>query len=195
DGARMGHLINEQALKEILEEINIPIQVGGGIRSMQDVERLLNIGAGKAIIGTKAVGNPAFIKDVITNFGKDKIIVSIDTIDGMIVTNGWEKASSVRAIDHAMEMKKLGVINISYVDASRENHTSFNFIEEIHELYEKTGLHIITRGNRWSLKELEKLEEINVRGVVIEKDVFPGSMDIKSLIEIFNKGEADTYGR
>lgn len=194
DGAMMGHLENEEIIKDIVEEISIPIQVGGGIRSVQDVERLLNIGVNRVIIGTKAVGNPAFVKDVINNFGENRIIVSLDTIDGMIVTNGWEKVSSSRALDHAMEMEHLGVKNITYIDASRQTHTSYNFIEEINELKQKTSINIITRGNHWTLKELEKLEEMNVLGVVLEKDIFPGALDMKKLMEIFNKGETNIYG-
>ena len=192
DGARMGNLVNEESISSIVSKISIPIEVGGGIRSLKDVEHLLDLGASRVIIGTKAVGNPAFIKDVIANFGQDKILVSIDTNDGFVVTEGFEKINSVRAIDHAIEMKSYGVQNICYVDASTKMHTTFSFCEEIDELYNKTKLNIIAKGNISSVKDLEKLKDVNAYGVVLEKNEIQRELNIKKAIDIFEKG--DSYG-
>lgn len=186
DGARLGHIANEESVEKILGAVNIPVQIGGGVRSLKDIEHLLEMGASRVIVGTKAVGNPTFIKDAITNFGSEKIVVSIDSKDGFIVTEGWEKVNSVRAIDHALDMKRYGVKYICYVDASQMGHTSFDFAEELNGLYRKTGLNIIAMGNMLSLKELELLKEQNAYAVVLGNREKSRDLDIKKAIELFN---------
>lgn len=189
DGARMGTMVNEESISGLIARTSLPIAVGGGIRTLKDVEHLLAIGASKIVIGTKAVGNPAFVKEVIANFGPQKILVSIDTKDGFVVTNGFEKLNSMRVIDHAMEMLEYGVRNICYVDASNKLHTAYSFCEEVDELYRKTGLNIVAMGNIGSLKDLERLKEANAYGVVLEKNEFQQELNIKRAIEIFEKGD------
>lgn len=193
DGARMGTIINEESVLNILERVKIPIEVGGGIRSLKDIEHLLDLGVSRVVIGTKAVGNPAFVKDVISNFGKDRIVVSIDTKDGFVVTDGFEKMNAMRAIDHAVEMKSYGVQNICYVDASSKRHSSFSFCEEIDVLYKKTNLTIVAMGNIHSIKELERLKEVHAFGVVLEKKESKRELNIEKAIEIFEKGDTK-YG-
>lgn len=192
DGAETGTLMNEEGISAILTKTSLPVEVGGGIRHLKDVEHLLSLGASRIIIGTKAVGNPAFVKDVIANFGPQKILVSIDTKDGFVVTNGFGTINPVRVMEHAMEMLEYGVRNICYVDASNKLHAAYSFCEEVEELYRRTGLNIIAMGNVESLKDLERLKEANADGVVLEKNEFQQELNIKRAIEIFEKG--DHYG-
>ncbi|MFA9465773.1 MAG: HisA/HisF-related TIM barrel protein [Velocimicrobium sp.] len=191
DGARIGTFVNEESILAILSRVSIPIEVGGGIRSLKKVEHLLDMGASRVVIGTKAVGNPAFVKEVISNFGQERILFSIDTKNGFVVTEGFEKINSMRAIDYAIEMKSYGVKNICYVDASQKKHTSYSFCEEIEALYQKTKLNIIAKGNISSMKELEKLKEVNTCGVVLEENEVLREINIKKAIDIFEKGDSD----
>lgn len=120
DGALVGHSVNEAAIKEIVDNINIPIQLGGGIRSIKDIEQKLKLGIERVIIGTKAAIDPAFMKEAVTIFGSDRIIAGIDAKDGIVAVEGWEKLSHYNAVSLALEMKKAGVKTIIYTDIAKD---------------------------------------------------------------------------
>ena len=89
DGALVGHSVNEAVIKEIVDNVSIPIQLGGGIRSIKDIENKLNLGIDRVIIGTKAAVDPAFMKEAISTFGPERIIAGIDAKDGVVAVEGW----------------------------------------------------------------------------------------------------------
>lgn len=187
DGGRLGHIVNEESIAKILETVEVPVQIGGGVRTLKDIEHLLNLGAMRVLIGTKAVGNPSFIKDAILNFGSDKIVVSIDARDEFVVTEGWEKMNSVRTIDHAAMMKESGVKYLCYVDASLNNHTAFYFHEELQKIYNKTGLNVIAMGKNLSIKDLEQLKEHGAYAAVLGTDEKIRINEMKTAIELFKE--------
>ncbi|MGB4658247.1 MAG: 1-(5-phosphoribosyl)-5-[(5-phosphoribosylamino)methylideneamino]imidazole-4-carboxamide isomerase [Mobilitalea sp.] len=187
DGALVGHSVNDEVIKSIVSEVGVPVQVGGGIRTIKDIESKLSLGVARVIIGTKAVKDPAFIKEAIATFGADRIVIGIDAKDGMVAIEGWEKISSYQAVSLAMEMKKLGVKTIVYTDISKDGMLQGPNISHTKEMVDVTGLNIIASGGVSSLKDLEMLGEINVYGAIIGKALYENRIDLKAAVGLFEK--------
>jgi phosphoribosylformimino-5-aminoimidazole carboxamide ribotide isomerase len=187
DGALVGHSVNDEVIKSIVNEVKIPIQVGGGIRTIKDIESKLALGIDRVIIGTKAVNDPAFIKEAITTFGSKRIVIGIDAKDGMVAIEGWEKLSNYQAVTLALEMKKYGVKTIVYTDISKDGMLQGPNIAHTKEMVQTTGLNIIASGGVSSLKDLEMLEEIDVYGAIIGKALYENRIDLKKAVHLFEK--------
>jgi len=189
DGALLGHSVNDEVISAIVSEVKIPVQVGGGIRTIKDIENKLNLGVERVIIGTKAVKDPAFIKEAINTFGADKIVIGIDAKDGMVAIEGWEVISSYQATALALEMKKCGVKTIVYTDITKDGMLQGPNITHTKEMVDITGLNIIASGGVSSLKDLEMLYEINVYGVIMGKALYENRIDLKTAIHMFEKNK------
>lgn len=187
DGALVGHSVNDEVIKEIVKEVKIPVQVGGGVRTIKDIENKLSLGIDRVIIGTKAVKDPAFIKEAIATFGSKRIVIGIDAKDGMVAIEGWEKVSSYQAVSLAIEMKKLGVKTIVYTDISKDGMLQGPNIGHTKEMVQVTGLNIIASGGVASLKDLEMLEEINVYGAIMGKALYENRIDLKKAVNLFER--------
>lgn len=187
DGALVGHSVNDDVIREIVTEVKIPVQVGGGIRTIKDIENKLDLGVERVIIGTKAVKDPAFIKEAVATFGSKRIVIGIDAKDGMVAIEGWEKVSSYQAVALALEMKKYGVKTIVYTDISKDGMLQGPNVSHTKELAEVTGLNIIASGGVSSLKDLESLEEIKVYGAIIGKALYENRIDLKKAVQLFEK--------
>lgn len=189
DGAFADRGINEEVIRQIIQAVSIPVQIGGGIRTIKDIDNLLNLGATRVVIGTAAASNPAFVKDAISIFGPDKIIVAIDGKNGMVVIEGWEKVSTYYVIPLAIEMMELGVKTIIYTDVIRENELLGPKTENVQELLEAVPINIIVSGGGSSLKELEVLDSIGAHGTIVGRALYENKLNLKSAIELFEKGE------
>jgi phosphoribosylformimino-5-aminoimidazole carboxamide ribotide isomerase len=189
DGALAGHSVNEEAIKEITKSVKVPIQVGGGIRTIKDIENKLNLGVNRVIIGTKAVESSAFIKEAISTFGADKIVIGIDAKNGMVAIEGWEKVSNYNAVTLGIHMKEIGVKTIVYTDIAKDGMLQGPNLEHTKEMVEATGLDIIASGGVSSLKDLEMLSDISVHGAIIGKALYENRIELKNAVELFEKGE------
>ena len=185
DGALVGHSINEAVIKEIVDNVSIPIQLGGGIRSIKDIENKLNLGIDRVIIGTKAAVDPAFMKEAISTFGPERIIAGIDAKDGVVAVEGWERLSSFNAVALALEMKNAGVEMIIYTDIAKDGMLQGPNIHYTAEMVEETGLKFIASGGISSIKDLEILNEINVYGAIIGKALYEKKIDLVKAIDMF----------
>lgn len=185
DGALVGHSVNDEVIRDIVSEVSIPVQVGGGIRTIKDIEQKLSLGVERVIIGTKAVKDPAFIKEVVNTFGADRIVIGIDAKDGMVAIEGWEKVSSYQAVSLALEMKKYGVTTIVYTDISKDGMLQGPNVAYTQEMVNATGLNIIASGGVSSLKDLELLQEINVYGAIMGKALYENRIDLKTAVSLF----------
>lgn len=182
DAALAGHSINEAAIRGIIEAVSIPVQTGGGIRTPKDVETKLNMGLSRVIIGTKAVENPAFVKEMVENFGAEKIVVGIDAKNGLVAVSGWETVSEVNAVDLALQMKDAGVKTIVYTDISRDGMLSGPNFEYTAKMVKNTGLDIIASGGVSSIRDLEELAKIDVEGAIIGKAIYEKRIDLKEAL-------------
>lgn len=189
DGALAGHSVNQDVIKEIVDSVHVPIQLGGGIRSMKDIETALNFGINRVIIGTKAVQEPMFVKEAVSNFGSDKIVVGVDAKNGMVAIEGWEKVSNLHAVNLCLKMKEMGAETIAYTDISKDGMLNGPNVEHTKELSDVTGMKIIASGGVSSMKDLERLNDAGIYGAIIGKALYENRLNLKTVIRIYEKGE------
>ncbi|TCT17024.1 1-(5-phosphoribosyl)-5-[(5-phosphoribosylamino)methylideneamino] imidazole-4-carboxamide isomerase [Natranaerovirga pectinivora] len=189
DGALVGKSVNEETIKKIVEAVNVPVQVGGGIRTIQDIERKLNLGVSRVIIGTKAVEDPNLVKEAIRLFGPEKIVIGIDAKNGMVAVEGWEKVSKLTALDLCKDMASIGVKTVVYTDIAKDGMLMGPNLEYTGLLASETGLDIIASGGVSSLKDLENLEKVNVEGAIIGKALYTNNIQLDEAVRMFERGE------
>lgn len=185
DGALKGTGANEEALKRIVENVGIPVEIGGGIRTMQDIEHRLDLGVARVILGTKAVESPEFVKEAVEKFGADKIVIGIDAKDGFVAIKGWETISSTDAVTLALSMKELGVKTIIYTDISKDGMLCGPNFAQTARMVEATGMNIVASGGVSCMNDLIKLEEIGVEGAILGKAIYEKKVDLKEAARRF----------
>ncbi len=183
DGVLVGRLVNEDAIRSIAEAVSIPIQVGGGLRTIKDIENVLRLGADSAVIGTKAVEKPLFIRDLLQVLPAEKIIVSIDAINGMVTTDGWAKLSSFNSVNMARTMRSYGVHRIAYTDI--DSVLNGPNIEHMEEMLGISGIEVMVAGGISSKKELEMINSIHAPKVIVGKALYDGSISLKNALETY----------
>ena len=181
DGARTGSPQNITAIKNILDAVKIPIEVGGGIRTLDDVEKLLALGVRRVILGSVAVENISLVEDAAKKFG-DKIVVGIDARGGFVATHGWEKSSAVKAEELAKKIVAAGVKTIIYTDISKDGMLSGVNAESFAELAKNSGAEIIASGGVKSLEDIRALKAAKIAGVIVGKAIYTGTLDLAAAI-------------
>lgn len=185
DGALHGTGANEEALRGILEHVTIPVELGGGIRTLQDIEHRLNMGVNRVILGSKAVESREFVRDALKRFGADRIVIGIDAKDGRVAILGWETISDRMAAELAVQMAELGVKNIIYTDIAKDGMLSGPNLENTAQLVAAAKCSIIASGGVSSLEDLEALEHIGVEGAILGKALYEKRVDLKSAVARF----------
>lgn len=185
DGALMGRGVNRDVIREIARTVYVPVQLGGGIRTKADMEEVFELGVARAIIGTKAVSEPAFVKECIKTFGADRIAVGIDAKNGLVAVDGWGEVSSVTALDLGREMRELGVKTIVYTDISKDGMLAGPNITATKELSDAIGIDIIASGGVSTMEDLEKLHANGIHGVIIGKALYEKRIDLAKAISVF----------
>ena len=185
DGALAGYSVNEEVIRRIADTVSIPIEIGGGIRSKEAVERMLDLGVRRVIIGTKAAEHPEFLRDMVRTFGEEAIVAGVDSKDGMVAVEGWEKVSSLTASDLCLTMKEYGVRHIVYTDISRDGMLSGPNVEATRKLTEETGLDIIASGGVSCMEDLKCLHEAGIRGAIIGKALYENRIDLAEAVRLY----------
>lgn len=189
DGAKDGTLVNEKAIREIVERVSIPIELGGGVRSEEDAAHILELGVSRVIIGTKAVEEPELVKRLVDRFGAERIVVGIDAHNGKVAVKGWEVVSEVPALELALSMKEKGVKTIIYTDISKDGMLCGPNVKETVSLAGGSGLEIIASGGVSGMKDLEELAEAGVEGAIIGKALYEERIDLKAAVNRFERTE------
>ena len=185
DGALAGYSVNEEVIRRIADTVSIPIEIGGGIRSKEAVERMLDLGVRRVIIGPKAAEHPEFLRDMVRTFGEEAIVAGVDAKDGMVAVEGWEKVSSLTASDLCLTMKEYGVRHIVYTDISRDGMLSGPNVEATRKLTEETGLDIIASGGVSCMEDLKCLHEAGIRGAIIGKALYENRIDLAEAVRLY----------
>jgi phosphoribosylformimino-5-aminoimidazole carboxamide ribotide isomerase len=181
NGAFAGKPVNEGAIKAILAEVGneIPVQLGGGIRDLDTIERYLDDGLSYIIIGTAAVKNPGFLHDACTAFG-GHIIVGLDAKDGKVATDGWSKLTGHEVVDLAQKFQDYGVEGVIYTDIGRDGMLSGINIEATVKLAQALTIPVIASGGLSNLADIEKLcavESEGIEGVICGRAIYSGDLD------------------
>ncbi|KML46539.1 1-(5-phosphoribosyl)-5-[(5-phosphoribosylamino)methylideneamino] imidazole-4-carboxamide isomerase [Burkholderia cepacia] len=181
NGAFAGKPRNLEAIEAILDEVGdeIPVQLGGGIRSLETIEKYLDAGLSYVIIGTAAVKDPGFLQDACTAFA-GSIIVGLDAKDGKVATDGWSKLTGHEVIDLARKFEDYGVESIVYTDIGRDGMLQGINIEATVKLAQAVGIPVIASGGLSNLTDIENLcevEEQGVEGVICGRAIYSGDLD------------------
>lgn len=187
DGALEGHSVNKETIKKIVSSVSIPCELGGGIRTMEDIERVLSYGVYRVIIGTKAVSDPEFVREAVARFGAEHIVVGVDAKNGMVAIEGWEKVSDKSALSMCLSMKEMGVMNIVYTDISKDGMLMGPNVAMTKELTDKTGLNVIASGGVSSMDDLRNLNAAGIKGAIIGKAIYENRVTVKEAVDEFEK--------
>ena len=181
EGAKEGKSFNLDAIAKICAAVKVPVQVGGGIRNMETVENMLNIGVSRVILGTAALANPDFVKEAVAKYG-DKIAVGIDAKDGKVAVQGRLEVSNTNAIDFAREMEKIGVANIIYTDIATDGMLQGPNVAAMQEMAEAVSLNIIASGGVSCANDVKVLRKTNVGGVIVGKALYTGAVTLEEIL-------------
>jgi phosphoribosylformimino-5-aminoimidazole carboxamide ribotide isomerase len=181
NGAFAGKPINEAAVKAIIKEVGseIPIQLGGGIRDLDTIERYLDDGISYIIIGTAAVKSPGFLKDACTAFG-GHIIVGLDAKDGKVATDGWSKLTGHEVVDLALKFQDYGVEGVIYTDIGRDGMLTGINVDATVKLAQALTIPVFASGGLAGIADIEKLcavEDEGVEGVICGRSIYTGALD------------------
>jgi phosphoribosylformimino-5-aminoimidazole carboxamide ribotide isomerase len=187
NGAFAGHPKNEMAIRKILKEVGseVDVQLGGGIRDLDTIERYLDAGLRYVIIGTAAVRNPGFLQDACTAFG-GHIIVGLDAKDGKVATDGWSKLSHHDVIDLAKKFEDYGVESIIYTDIGRDGMLSGINVEATVKLAQALTIPVIASGGLSGMADIEALCEVEdegIEGVICGRAIYSGDLDFEAAQE------------
>ena len=177
NGARTGKPENDDVLKKIVENAGVPIQVGGGIRSIERISKLMDLGINRVILGTGAVRNPEFVSAAVAKFG-DRIVVGIDARDGYVAVDGWEKKSSRRAVEFAHEMENIGVETIIYTDITRDGMLTGPNLAAMETMAASVDCDVIASGGVSCVKDIAALYKTGVTGVITGKALYEKRLDL-----------------
>jgi phosphoribosylformimino-5-aminoimidazole carboxamide ribotide isomerase len=190
DGAKQGISVNLGTIEAIVKAIDIPVEVGGGLRDAESVKNLLDIGVKWAILGTIAVEQPQLVEQLTRSYPQ-QIIVGIDARNGKVATRGWLETSSVAATELAQRMAKLGAAAIIYTDIHRDGTLSGPNLDALRELATAIDIPIIASGGVSSLRDLLSLlslEALGVKGAIVGKAIYTGDVDLREAIQAVGSG-------
>ncbi len=182
DGALDGCATNRDLIATLKVATGLGVEVGGGIRTLEQIADYLAVGIDRVIIGSMAVKNPAFVKAALEQFGADKIVVGIDAKNGYVATEGWLETSTVDYISLAKEMEKMGVTLFVYTDVDRDGTLTGPNIEHYKLLTEKlTTAKVIASGGIASSRDLEELSQLDLAGTIVGKAYYNGNISLDQL--------------
>jgi len=183
EGAKTGLTPNLSVIQRIAETVDLFIEVGGGIRSMQTIEAYLSAGVDRVILGTAAVTDPAFLKTALEKYG-EKIAVGVDIKDGFVAIKGWTETSAYTAESFFEDMQALGVKTIICTDISRDGAMKGTNRELYRELSKKFSMDIIASGGVSDLEDVRSLRDMDLYGAIIGKAYYTGAIDLREALEV-----------
>lgn len=186
DGAKKGALSNIFTIKRIIDNIKIPIEVGGGIRKLSDIENLLDIGVNRVIIGSAAVEDPDFVQEAADNFS-DQVVIGIDARDGIVAVHGWCDSGEMDAKELAARIGDMGISTIIFTDIARDGMLNGIDAEQVAEIAKHSGINVIASGGVTSLDDIRNLkahEDAGIIGAVIGKALYEGVIDFSEALKI-----------
>lgn len=186
DGALAGKSQNLATVKKIIAAVNIPVELGGGIRTMKNIDEVLALGVKRVILGSVAVKNPDLVKEACAKYG-ERIVVGIDAKDGIVAVDGWGVSGNVDVIKLAKEMAKAGVKTIIYTDISRDGTLAGVNVEATAKLARESGINIVASGGVKSTADIKALlpyEKDGIEGVIVGKSIYMKTLDLAEAIEI-----------
>ena len=183
EGAKDGGTPNLETIRNIVETGGLLVEVGGGIRSEEVIQKYLDAGVFRVILGTAAVQNPAFLEEMVKKYG-EKIAVGVDIKDGMVAIKGWTEVSAESCFAFCEKLQKIGVKTIICTDISKDGLLSGTNLELYRELSEKFSVDIVASGGVTTLDDVKKLADMGLYGAILGKALYTGNIDLKAAVEL-----------
>lgn len=180
-----GQSLNREVAKRIIHSVSVPVQFGGGMRAIDDVEELILAGASRVVIGTIAAESPETLATLIERFGP-RIVVGIDARDGQVMTRGWEKQGQIEAVELARRIASVGVERIVYTDVARDGMLTGPNVEQTCLIARESGLKVTASGGVSSLEDIERLRRVSecgVDSVIVGKALYEGRFTLKEALQ------------
>lgn len=188
DGAKEGKPVNAEVIKEIIKSTDMFVQVGGGIRSHDTIKAYLEAGVSRIILGTVAMNNFPFLRDMVKLYG-NKIAISVDSMDGQVAVDGWQNVTGINSEEVCLRIGAIGVSNVVFTDISRDGALQGTNLEVYKRLVENCFVKIIASGGVTTLEEIAALRDMGVEGAIIGKALYNGNIDLKEALKVA-RGEA-----
>jgi phosphoribosylformimino-5-aminoimidazole carboxamide ribotide isomerase len=185
DGAMSSGTHNRDIAKKIFQKLRVPVQFGGGVRSMSDLQELLEAGAHRIILGTAAVEDIDFLSKALARFS-DRVVVGLDARDGLVATKGWKQVEQLEVLEFAASLSRKGLRRIIYTDISRDGTLTGPNLEATRRVAEKSSLKVIASGGVSSIEDLQRLRQLEacgVEGVIIGKALYEKRFSLKEALE------------
>ena len=186
DGALPGRPVNSILIKEIIKKVKSKIQIGGGIRTIEDISRWIELGIDRVVMGTAAVENLELLETACNKF-QNKIAVSLDAKDGLIALSGWKKQTNISVIDFIKKIQNFGVSRIIYTDINRDGTKQGPNIKDTVKLSSKVKIPLVISGGVSSIEDVKKIKSLNnpnIEGVIIGKAIYDGDIKISDLAKL-----------
>ena len=194
DGAELIHVVdldaalgsgdNVSAIKRILQNVNVKVEIGGGIRSLQKAEELLKLGAYRVIFGTAAVNNPSLVKEAVSRFGSEHIAVAIDERDGKVAVHGWVNKSEIDCLELAQLFDSMGVGALIFTPISVDGTLEGPKIAKTLELMDSVSVPVVASGGVAQLSDLVALNQTGVWGVIVGRAIYEKKFTVKQALEV-----------
>lgn len=183
DGARSGETINIETVKKISEVKGLYSEIGGGIRNMETVEKYLEAGVSRVILGTAALQNPVFLKEAVKKYGSE-IAVGVDLKDGKVAVKGWLETSEKDGIEFLKELEKIGVESVIVTDISRDGAMKGTNLELYERIKNEVSLKVTASGGVSSLEDIKALKALDIYGAIIGKAYYTGAIKLEEALEV-----------
>ncbi|MCH2675136.1 MAG: 1-(5-phosphoribosyl)-5-[(5-phosphoribosylamino)methylideneamino]imidazole-4-carboxamide isomerase [Dehalococcoidia bacterium] len=182
DGAVQGKPVHLEVIASIIQALDIPVQVGGGIRDLASADAWLTAGVDRVVIGTAAVRDPGMVREICRKHGNQRVVVSVDAKDGLVALQGWQETSSVTVLELAEQMAQIGVARLLYTDITRDGALTGPDLATNARLASETGLAIQASGGVSSLEDIESLLPAGVEGVVVGRALYTGAVSLAEAV-------------
>lgn len=183
DGAKSGKADNAKTIEHIVSKCGMFVEVGGGIRTFEQIKKYLDCGVGRVILGTVAVKDFGFVEKAVARFG-ESVSVGVDALNGKIAVNGWEEVTEIDAIEFCKKLKNIGISNVIYTDISKDGMLDGTNLEVYNVLCQTEYPKITASGGISDLNELEILKKICAYGAILGKALYENKIDLKSAIKL-----------
>ena len=183
DGAKEGKRVNHEIILETAHALDVPVEVGGGIRTMAQIESYLENRIDRVILGTSAMEDPQLLQDALRRYG-ERIAVGIDCRDGLVYGRGWLEASELHYITFAKQLEEMGVQTVIVTDISKDGTLSGPNTDMLAALKEQSGMRIIASGGIRSIEDIAALKQLGLYGAITGKAMYHGTLDLKAAISL-----------
>ncbi|MFR2885219.1 MAG: 1-(5-phosphoribosyl)-5-[(5-phosphoribosylamino)methylideneamino]imidazole-4-carboxamide isomerase [Merdibacter sp.] len=183
DGAKEGKRVNHEIILETAHALDVSVEVGGGIRTMAQIESYLENGIDRVILGTSAMEDPQLLQDALRRYG-ERIAVGIDCRDGLVYGRGWLEASELHYITFAKQLEEMGVQTVIVTDISKDGTLSGPNTDMLAALKEQSGMRIIASGGIRSIEDIAALKQLGLYGAITGKAMYHGTLDLKAAISL-----------